>query len=238
MLRALLPILFLATCALAQPPAFEAATIKPSRDTPGHTGTHTRTGMVVMTGHTLKSMICTAYHVKESQVTGGPKWIDEDRFDINAKAEGAAQDIGDDKQLMRMLQTLLADRFQLVFHHEEKIAPTYALVVVKSGLRIKPVEGVTGSNSNGSRGKLTATGVSMEKLAESLSRQLGTPVTNLTGVPGAFDFTLEWSVEGDKNDAESALFAALQSQLGLKLEMRKLPVDLLVIDRAEKPSEN
>jgi uncharacterized protein (TIGR03435 family) len=227
-------IFFLAACAFAQPPAFEAATIKPSKDQPGHSGSHSRTGMIVLTGQTLKGLICAAYQVKDFQVSGGPKWMDGDRFDINARAEGAA----DGPQLKNMLQTLLADRFQLVFHHEQKIGPAYALVLVKSGLKIKPVEGASGSNSNGSKGQLTVTGMTMPTFADLLTRELKTPVVDLTETPGAYDFKLEWSLEGDKDDAQSALFAALQSQLGLKLESRKLPIDLIVVDRAEKPSEN
>jgi uncharacterized protein (TIGR03435 family) len=227
-------IFFLAACAFAQPPAFEAATIKPSKDRPGHSGSHSRTGMIVLTGQTLKSLICNAYQVKDFQVSGGPKWMDDDRFDINAKAEGAA----DGPQLKNMLQTLLADRFQLVFHREQKIGPAYALVLVKSGLKIKPVEGATGSNSNGGKGQLTVTGMTMPRFADLLTGELKTPVVDLTETPGAYDFKLEWSIEGDKDDAQSALFAALQSQLGLKMELRKLPVDLIVVDRAEKPSEN
>ncbi len=226
--------ILLATCAFAQPPAFEAATIKPSQDAFGHSGWHVRTGMIVMDGQTLKSLIAIAYHVKDSQVSGGPKWIDGDRFDINAKALGAA----DQPQLLLMLRTMLADRFQLVFHHEEKIAPAFALVALKSGIKIKPVEGAEGSSSHSSKGELTATGVTMAKLADILSSEVKAPVTDLTGAPGAYDFKLDWSTEGDRDDLQSALFAALQSQLGLKLEMRKLPVDLIVVDKAEKPSEN
>lgn len=157
-----------------------------------------------------------------------------DRFEINAKAEGPAKD----PELLEMLRTLLAEQFQLAIHHEQKIAPAYALVVAKSGLKIKPVEGATGSSSKGGRGVMTAKGVTMAKLAETLSRNLGAPVADLTETAGAFDFKLEWSVEGDANDAQSALFEALQSQLGLKLESRKLPVDVIVVDKAEKPSEN
>jgi uncharacterized protein (TIGR03435 family) len=227
-------IFFLASYAFAQPPVFEAATIKPSKDQPGHSGSHSRTGMIVLTGQTLKGLICVAYQVKDFQVSGGPKWMDGDRFDINAKAEGAADGV----QLKNMLQTLLADRFQLVFHREQKIGPAYALVLVKSGLKIKPVEGATGSNSNGGKGQLTVTGMTMPRLADLLTRELKTPVVDLTETAGAYDFKLEWSIEGDANDAQSALFAALQQQLGLKLESRKLPVDLIVVDRAEKPSEN
>jgi uncharacterized protein (TIGR03435 family) len=172
--------------------------------------------------------------VKDNQVAGGPKWLDEDRFDINAKAEGPANGL----QLLVMLQTLLAERFQLVLHHEEKIASAYALVLAKSGLKIQPVDGAGGSHSNGGKGKITAQGITMAALADTLTRNVGSPVVDLTGVSGAYDFTLEWSTEGDPDDVQSALFAALQQQLGLKLEMRKLPLDLLVVDRAEKPSEN
>jgi len=226
--------ILLASWAGAQSPAFEAATIKPSKDEPGHSGSHTHTGMIVLTGQTLKGLICSAYRVKDFQVSGGPKWIDGDRFDVNARAEGAANG----PELQRMLQTLLADRFQLVFHHEGKIAPAYSMVLLKSGLKIKPVEGATGSNSHSTKGQLTVTGMTMPGLADFLTRRLGTPVIDLTETPGAYDFKLEWSIEGDANDVQSALFAALQQQLGVKLESRKLPIDLIVVDRAEKPSEN
>src|SRR5271163_4625974 len=124
-------LFLLTTCAFAQP-AFEAATIKPSKAQPGRSSTHTRTGMTVLTGKTLKGLICSAYDVKDFQVSGGPKWLDDDRYDINAKAEGAANG----RQLDAMLQTLLADRFQLAIHREQKLGPTYALVLVKSGLKI------------------------------------------------------------------------------------------------------
>jgi uncharacterized protein (TIGR03435 family) len=233
-------LLLLATCAFAQPPSlsqqpsFEAATIKPSKSQPGRSATHSRPGMVVLTGKTLKGLICSAYDVKDFQVSGGPKWLDDDRYDINAKAEGATTGA----QRMMMLQTLLADRFQLVIHREQKIGPAYALVLVKSGLKIKPAEGVTGTNAHGGKGQLTVTGMPMTELADLLSRELKAPVVDFTATPGVFDFKLEWSIEGDSNDAQSALFAALQSQLGLKLESRKLPVEMIVVDRAEKPSEN
>lgn len=224
----------IAACAFAQMPAFEAATIKPSKSQPGRSAQHTRTGMIVLTGKTLKGLIANAYDVEDFQVSGGPKWMDDDRYDVNAKAEGAATG----QQLRLMLQTLLADRFQLAIHREQRIGPAYALVVVKSGLKIKPVESATGTNAKGGKGQLTVTGMPMPEFADLLARELKTPVVNLTETAGAYDFKLEWSLEGDADDVQSALFAALQAQLGLKLESRKLPVDLIVVDRAEKPSEN
>lgn len=232
MLKAIL--ILAAVSAFAQPPAFVAATIKPSKDEPGHSGWHSRTSMMNMTGQTLKGLICIAYRVKDYQVSGGPKWVSAERFDVSAKAEGAVEQA----QMLPMLQTMLADRFQLVFHHEEKIAPAYALVLAKGGLKIKAAENPGESHSNGTKGKLTATGVTMATLAASFSRQVGAPVVDQTGTEGAFDFTLEWFSEGDKDDDLSAFFAALQSQLGLKMEMKKLPMDVIVVDKAEKPSEN
>jgi uncharacterized protein (TIGR03435 family) len=231
MLKALW-ILF-AVSAFAQPPAFEAAAIKPSNPDVDGSGWHTRPGMAILTGQTLKGLISIAYGVKDFQVSGGPKWLSGDRFDINAKAEGPVKD----PQMLQMLQTLLADRFQLVIHHEQKVAPAYALVIAKSGLKMKPSE-ETGSSSKSGRGVITARGATMAKLADLLSRRVGAPVADLTETSGAFDFKLEWSVDGDANDVESALFAALQSQLGVKLESHKLPVDMIVVDKAEKPSEN
>jgi uncharacterized protein (TIGR03435 family) len=137
-----------------------------------------------------------------------------------------------------MLRPLLAERFQLVFHHEQRIASDYALVVAKNGLKIKPVEGAAGWNSSASKGRISAQRITMANFADALSRHVRSPVTDLTGVSGGYDFTLEWSTEGDASDVLSALFAALQEQLGVKLEMHKLPVDVLVIDKAEKPAED
>ena len=227
--------ILLAAHALAQAPTFEAATIKPSKDAPGHSGSHSRTGMIVLTGQTLKGLICSAYQVKDFQVTGGPKWIDADRFDINAKAEGAAEGRAAPASCCRRCSRT---GFNLVFHHEEKIGPSYALVLVKSGLKIKPVDGAGGSNSHGGNGEFTATGMTMPGLADYLSRRFGAPVADLTETTGAFDFKLQWSTEGDKDDVQSALFAALQSELGVKVDSRKLPMDVIVVDKAEKPSEN
>ena len=85
---------------------------------------------------------------------------------------------------------------------------------------------------------LTARAQPLTALVELLSREFQMPISDRTGLQGNFDFKLEWSIEGDKNDIESALFAALQSQLGLKLESRKMPIDLIVVDKAERPSEN
>lgn len=228
--------LFVAVCAFGQaqgPVSFEAASIKPTRESAGSSTWNTRPGSIVLLGHTLKHLIVIAYGTKDYRVSGGPKWLDADRFDVNAKAAGA---VGD-PQLLAMLQTLLADRFHLVIHHEEKVESSYALVAAKTGLKIHPVENGISSMSAG-KGRISAHGITMAKLAATLSSLLWDPVSDLTGAQGLFDIQLEWSTEGDAADAISALSATIQDQLGLRLELRKAPVDFVVIDGAEKPTEN
>src|ERR1039457_2119122 len=112
-------------------PAFEVASIKPSTAEPG-SGSGIATGIGRLTGRnvTLKRCMRSAYNVPESQVFGGPKWIDEDRYDIDAMAAGPAGD----RDMMPMLETLLAERFKLVFHRETRPLPGYALVMGKKGL--------------------------------------------------------------------------------------------------------
>jgi len=233
-MRIIVAAFLLAASAFAQSPAFEAATIKPSKEPSGSSHWNSRPGIIMLNGQTLKGLICLAYHMKTNQVAGDPKWLDADGFDINAKAEGPANE----SELLLMLRTLLVERFQLVFHHEQQIASAYTLVVAKNGLKIKPVEGAAGWTGSSSKGRISVRRITMANFADELSRQVGSAVTDLTGVSGGYDFTLEWSTEGDSSDVLSALFAALQDQLGVKLEMRKVPIDVLVIDKAEKPAEN
>jgi uncharacterized protein (TIGR03435 family) len=140
-----------------------------------------------------------------------------------------------------MLQSLLAERFQLKLHRETKEVPMYALVVGKTGLKIK--EGEFGrSSTSGSPGHLTAQKMPIAKLADFLSGQLGSPVTDMTGMKGFFDFTLEWAPDSRPGEAGAitdsapgaSVFTAVQERLGLKLEGRKGPVEMLVIEHVEK----
>ena len=148
-----------------------------------------------------------------------------------------------------MLQTLLVERFKLAFHHESKMLPAYALIVDKKGAKIQPVSSDGQSGTSSGRGRLAGTKVSMAEFADQLSRQVDRPVQDLTALPGVFNFKLEWTEDnrpvtpGDGAPAESALgpsiYVALQEQLGLKLEGRKLPIQILVIDHIERvPTEN
>jgi len=222
-------------------PAFEVASIKPSKAEPGSgSAINSGIGRISTRNVTLTRCIRGAYDVPEAQIFGGPKWVAEDRYDIDAKAPSRA----DDRDLMMMLRTLLAERFQLVFHRETRPLNGYALIVAKPALLPKPSAPDTPWNSNASRNSLDATGCSMEHLAQKLAEVLHVPVADATGVAGVFDFQLTWTPEDLKANAPSAavpgvtIFDTLQEHFGLKLEPRKVPTNVVVIDNAVKASEN
>src|SRR5262249_41327676 len=223
-------------------PSFEAASIKPSDPKEDGSSWHSRPGYLVMRNQTLNGLIRIAYHLKADQVTGGPKWLDSDRFDLEARAAGPAKD----PELLAMLQTVLAERFQLKFHRDTKLVPGYGMVVAKGGLKVHPVEANGKQRMNWGRGRLTAERATMKRLAEAVARMLGSPVVDTTGIAGEFSFKLEWTPESAPSTsiagappAEApigpSLFTVLQQYVGLRLEPRKAPIDVLVIERAEKP---
>jgi uncharacterized protein (TIGR03435 family) len=230
-------LLFPVAAALGQtPPAFEAASVKPSKSLDNGTNSKSTPGAITMEGYSLRSLIQDAYGVKDFQISGGPKWMDSDRYDINAKAAGPANY----PELKLMLQTLLAERFKLVFHRESKPSTGYALVVARKGLKIQPVEGAVGSSMNNHNSNLTAKGVSMQRLADWLARLVSAPVSDATQVSGVFDFKLGWTPDEKSAAAPDgpSLFTALEEQLGVKLEPHKTTIEIIVVDTAEKASEN
>jgi uncharacterized protein (TIGR03435 family) len=196
-----------------------------------------------MTNQTLKSLIRIAYHVKDDQITGGPKWLDSDGYSVDAKAPRPAND----PQILLMLRALLAERFQLSLHKETKQVTGYSLVAAKNGLKIRPVPPSANNQLNVKGGHMTAQAVSLDRLTVMLTIILHAPVSNDTHITDLFDFQLDWTpasanAENAANDPAGgvSIFTALQDTLGLglKLEAHKVPEELLVIDRAEKPSAN
>jgi uncharacterized protein (TIGR03435 family) len=262
-MRSLLACLFLMSpAAWGQPehhPVFEAATIKMT-DTKGGGGhSHENDTPGLFRGSmTLKSYIMTAYSVKDFQVVGGPVWIDASTYEIvgklDRKQEGPTESIantrrGDglgEEQLHIALQSLLADRFQLKFHHESKEVPAYALTVAKGKFKLQPVadNGACGTSSNGdgNRRKLTATCIDMKRFASFLARVLRQPVFDQTAIEGLYTFGLQWAtddlVNGGNSSQLDSLFVALRDQLALRLEPKKAPMDIIVVDRAERPNDN
>jgi uncharacterized protein (TIGR03435 family) len=227
----LAPVLLLAL----QVSGFEVASVKPVNPP---AGPHVVSllvdhGNLKIQAAELRQIVGLAYAIQRVRILGGPGWADADQFDIAAKAESAE---ATRDEIRGMLQALLAERFKLVVHRETKEIPVYALVLAKGGSKLKVA--ATGGKSaltdtlgpNGERRTVVAASP-LRGLVNMLANTLGNPVVDKTGLDGIYDYTIEWP------DAGSSLSASLD-QLGLKLEAKKEPVEVLVIDRAERPSAN
>lgn len=232
----------LAIFAHAQQPApqFEVATVKPSSPdeaASGSSGIKTGKGRASAKNVTLKRCIIGSYHIGPGQVVGGPSWIDSASFDIEAKA---SEPIDDDAVLDKMMQALLRERFHLQLHSETREMKALVLEVAKGGPKLEKAAG-GGSSTNGSHGSMILKNMSIDGLAERLSRVTSLPVVNQTGIDGIFDMKLVWTPDGENPKGPGsppALVTAIQEQLGLRLETKRTPVQVLVVDHAEKPGEN
>jgi uncharacterized protein (TIGR03435 family) len=182
-----------------------------------------------------------AYGVQDSQLAGGPDWAGTARFDFVAKADGNPSITG----MRTMLQSLLVDRFKLAFHDETREVSVYALTRSRNDGPLGPQLTVSDTNCSAPAdgrprrcefnvrfGNVHGHGMPMELLATTLAGSTGRVVVDRTGLTGAVDFDLTWGTDANG----PSLFTAAQEQLGLKLEPTKAPVNVLVIDRAEKPT--
>jgi uncharacterized protein (TIGR03435 family) len=192
----------------------------------------------------LKALVQTAFGVRDFQVTGGPRWLDTTAWDIEARSVEAAP--GDQElsagKLRPLLQALLASRFQLRFHRETREGPMYSLTVAKGGSKLMPHTGTGGPSGgtlrSGGKATMKVSKVTIANLAEALSGTLDRAVADNTGLHGEYDFTLEWAPDQSAGASGPSIFTALQEQLGLKLESVRGPVETIVIDSAERASEN
>jgi uncharacterized protein (TIGR03435 family) len=195
-------------------------------------------GGLTVRNATLSGCIQWAYGVRDFQVPG-PAWVNEDRFDIMAKAAGEVPE----SQLRAMLQTLLAQRFQLTFHRQQKDLQSYALVVAKNGSKLHETTAEGPSSMRRERTGVTVERATLAQFADALTQLLQVPVFDATGLTGRYDVTVDMAPyvsldSGAAPDMVSIAIAALQDLLGLKLEVRKTPAEVLVIDHAERaPTE-
>ena len=241
-------------------PAFEVISVKPAKPGAHGSGSYYRGDVYTATNVTLKAILeHEAYDMPGSQIVGIPPNLASPAFDIEAKMDPAVYDrmktLTRDQRslkLAQMVQQLLADQFKLVTHTETRQLPVYALVVAnpKTGPKLQPAKDLSNSNSSISlsNGQIKAEGVTLEELAQrltrSLSDDLGRLVIDQTGLTGKYDLTLNWTramaIPAASDTAPDApdIFTAIQEQLGLKLESSKAPVPVLVIDHVEMPSEN
>jgi uncharacterized protein (TIGR03435 family) len=244
--------------AQSQPVAFEVASIRPIGDTVHIAGmsiprakfsidhAHSSEPLPGIAGNnysvqnvTLTDLVIDAYNVRLDQISGAPKWAtpDGDMYEIRAKAAGEMPPTSD--QIRRMLQSLLADRFELKLHRETKNLSVYDLTIGKSGSKLKEISAELPPGTLSA----TAPGVPERFIADMLAGFLDHPVVDKTGLTGK-RYKLDW----DQTDllAERrqgfkpppSIFSAVQDQLGLKLELKNGPAEVLVIDHAAKPSEN
>jgi bla regulator protein blaR1 len=261
----------------AAKPQFEVASVKQNKSgalrvtmapQPG--------GRFTATNAPLRALIRNAYQLQDQELVGGPSWLNTDRFDIVAKASDSAVSAG---QTRSMLQTLLAERFKMIVHHETRELPVYALVMVRGDGKPGPQLHRTGADcaspdaplpaldfgagprdpnaacgyigpGTGSGATLTIRGVTMETLSRFLAPTVHRIVINRTGLAGYFDMDVEMTTElgppppppgaPDRFDRSSApsIFTVLQEKLGLKLESTRGPVEVLIIDRVERPTDD
>ena len=220
---------------------FEVASIKPTTTQGSFTINFPPGDRFSGKNLTIQNLLRIAYGVKDYQISGGPGWINSAGFDIEARADASAGEVPRE-QVLKMIQSLLTDRFLLSLHRETQQFPIYNLVVGKTGIRMQTADSGAEPDRTLKMRQLIARKTSMTNLASLLEFDLKRPVRDETGLKGEFAFTLEWAQGLGESDAGQSsgpsLFTAVQEQLGLKLESARGPVEVLVIDHLEKPSEN
>jgi bla regulator protein blaR1 len=266
-LRLMSALLWVPSLMGQSPATFEVASVRRDDPLNPGTSIHFQPGGgIKIAGASLRSLILFAYDLRDFQLSGTKGWMNSERYVILAK--GTIDDGADDFRRMndrqnaamaalirKRMQALLAERFQLAVHTQTKELPLYALVVAKGGHKLQPNNAPDGSSQGMSagRGMLKGTRVSPEFIAQALAGSTGRIVRDETGLTGFYDFKMEWTPDGpavapdkaaDKAEERAAalvgptIYTALQEQLGLKLEAKKGPVDILIVDHAERPSEN
>jgi len=243
---------------------FEVASIKPNKS--GDTRSRTDAapnGRVMATNVPLNDLVRTAFELQPQEMVMGdraPAWITADRWDIEAKAPGEPSP----QQMRSMLRNLLLDRFKLAARREVRNMPAYAIVLARSDRQLGPqlrkstldceaqvaasrVPGTTPGSvrqcgGRSGRGTIATTGVPLSSFAKSLSPAAGRYVFDATGLTDRFDLDLKWTPDPEPGAAApsdgASLFTAIQEQLGLRLEPRQAPVDVFVIESAERPAED
>jgi uncharacterized protein (TIGR03435 family) len=229
--------------------AFEVASVKPNNSGSDASSTSGRPGSFTATNVTARELIVFGYRLREFQIATGPGWITSDHFDIVARAP---ENVTTDNRAM--VRALLRDRFKLAAHMETQQGQIYSLTMARSDRRLGPQIKPTAVNCtppqpgapgacgmNTFNGRMVGTGQSMAQLATTLaSFGVHRTVLDRTELKGSYDFELRWTPDtstsaGAANDAPS-IFAALQEQLGLKLDAERGTVEMLIVDSIERPT--
>ena len=235
-------------------PSFEVATIKPSDPDNCCARTFYRNGRRFATTNTnLQYLMQYAFDLQSRQIVGGPPWFNQDRYNVEGEIDGTG--VPNDRQWKEALQKLLIDRFNIKLHHETRELPVYALVIAnpKDGPKLTKGDGDPAhpqrmgfSGAYGQTMSGGGTNATLADLAGELQRlTLDRPVADRTGLTGTFNIQLTFNRENPDamglspdlpDTAAPSIFTAVQQQLGLKLEPGKAPIDVIVVDSADKPS--
>ena len=257
---------FLCAAPPAETPIFDVASVKPNHTGDAESASYTRPGgRYVAANVTLRMLVKSAYGLHDNQLLGGPDWINTERFDIAAKAEGYATASAFRDQARLMLRPLVADRFKLVLKQERRELPAYVLVLAKPDGSFGPQFRRSNSDECGATkamqtargaaepeaplpcgaeiyrlGHLAARGMALSALALNVSRWTDRVVVDQTGLQGRFDWEVQWVADDLTPESPSpqdgpSLFAALRAQLGLKVERRRASVEVFLVQSAERP---
>jgi uncharacterized protein (TIGR03435 family) len=230
-------------------PAFEVASIRP------HAPDDTRflvrppgNGHFTATGSVAKLLLMLAFDVQESQIAGGPAWLDKEKWDIEAKSDDHSPH--NTAETRQMLRNLLIERFALQTHRETRQLPVYILGVSKGVPKFKPQTEDRGMNMQMTSNSINLESGEIQRLAQVLSTAVGRPVIDRTGLTQRYDLSLTWDdapvregglpgldYPGAQGD-NGSVFTAVQNQLGLRLDSQHAPVEVIVVDRIERPSRN
>ncbi len=240
-------LLGMQAAAFQSPSDFEVASIHPN--TSGEQNYRIRTppgGRFTGTNVTVKTLLLYAFDIKDFQMTGAPGWIGSERFDLDAKLgvpQGNETTQSNEatispESLRPLLRSLLAARFGLTFHPGQKEATVYSLVAARSGPKLHANDGVHGHSTDWGKDHINAMAVTITEFGRVLESQLDRIVVDDTGIAGNFDFQLKWTPDQTAEQSGPSLFTAIQEQYGLRLESKKSMIDVIVIDRVERPTEN
>jgi len=234
-------------------PGIEVATVKPSAaDARGRLYTM-RGDRLMAINVSVINVITMSYDLHEQQVSGGPSWMSTDKFEMVIKPDTPGQP--NINQMKLMLRKLLADRFQLKTHTEQRELTVYAMTLPPNSQHKLTASGPNAGNLPSllfpRPGLLPARNATMTELSQTLqSAVLDRPVVNRTGIEGRYDFTLDWMPDETQfasfgppqqqqpDNGKPSIYGAFQEQLGLKLERGKAQANVMVIDKLERPSEN
>jgi uncharacterized protein (TIGR03435 family) len=221
----------------AQRSEFEVASVKATGTTDGSLSVDFLPGGGFSARNlTVQQLLRNVYQVEDYQISGGPPWMNSAGFDIQARAAAGSPE-PTREQVRKMIQALLANRFHLALHRETRELPMYALLVARNGPKLQEANDSARPGKT-MLGQIVTRKMSLATLASILTFDLKRPVKNETGLQGDFAFTLEWTPGMGEPETRPTLFAAVQEQLGLRLESTRGPIEVFVIDHVERPSQN